>query len=195
MEIVPLVNLLREDPDHAIVPYRPTHEEYEMIGRSVPIACTDLIFVDMQDRFVLAYRRNACARGWWWMGGSLKAGMPLKESVEKIMMREIGFAPKGVKLLCILPHLWSERGEKPHEFGRHDIMFVHFIKVGEDTLAKINLDPKEYEPERGFLRFNGTQKVRPAVGTVYQLYQDYLYQKSLRGAIKNFIRKLFKPFK
>jgi len=171
MKSVPIVDLLKEDPNHKIVPYRSTDKEYAMIGRSVPIVCTDLIFVDKEDRFVLACRRNACARGWWWMGGSLKAGMTFEESVEKIMVREIGFSPKGVKLLCILPHFWSERGEKPHEFGRHDIMFIHYLKVHEETIAQIRLDPKEYEVERGFLRYDGKQEVRPAIREVYSIYR------------------------
>ncbi|MDP3725647.1 MAG: hypothetical protein Q8R36_00440 [bacterium] len=189
--LVPVLGPLWEDRDHRIIPWRPSDEEYAIIGQSVPIVCTDLVFVDSLDRFVLAYRKNACARGWWWMGGSLKAGMTMEESVGRIMVREIGWVPKDIKLLCVLQHFWSERGEKPHEFGRHDIMFVHFIKVSEDTLAKIRLDPKEYEPDRGFLRYDGTQQVRDAVAEVYRLYQDYVYQKSLRGMIRNFIRKLF----
>ncbi len=169
--LVPVLGPLWEDHNHGIVPHRPTDEEYEMIGRSVPIVCTDLIFVDNQNRFVLPYRKKACARGWWWMGGSLKSGMTFEESLAKIMMREIGFVPKDVKLLCILQHFWSERGEKPHETGRHDIMFVHFMKVDEDTIAKIKLDTNEYEADRGFLRYDGTQEVRKAVSEVYSVYR------------------------
>lgn len=171
MSTVPILGPLHEDPAHEIVAYRPSDLEYEMVGRSVPIVCTDLIFVDEQARFVLAYRRKACARGWWWMGGSLKAGMTREESVAKIMNREIGFVPEGIKLLCILEHFWSTRGEKPHKFGRHDIMFVHCVEVGEEIIRKIKLDPEEYEAECGFLRYDGTQEVRPAVSEVYKRYR------------------------
>ena len=175
MNLVPVIDLLKENRKHKIVPHHPTDEEYEMIGRSVPIVCTDLVFVDEQNRFVLAYRRNACARGWWWMGGSLKAGMTFKESIAKIMMREIGFMVPNVELLCVLPHFWSERGEKPREFGRHDILFIHMAQVDEYTIAKIRLNPKEYESGRGLMRYNGTQDVRSAVSVAYKFFKEFAY--------------------
>ena len=162
-----------EDPNFKVTP--PPREEvtpeiYAFIGRCVPIVCTDLVFIDDERRFVLAYRRNACARGWWWKGGSRKAGMTREASLAALMQREIGFMPDGVHHFAHFDHFWSERGEFPHEVGRHDIIDLHIVRVNEATIAKIKLDPTEYDAERGFMRYNGTQEVRPVVKAAYETY-------------------------
>ena len=59
-------------------------------------------------------------------GGGVKAGMTFEESLARIMKREIGFIPEGVKLLAFLNHFLAERGESPHGVGRHDVIFLHF---------------------------------------------------------------------
>lgn len=170
LQLVPFLGFFQEDPNHTITPLRPNDQDYAMVGQCVPITCTDLVFVDENDCFVLPYRRNACARGWWWKGGSIKAGMTFDKSYANLMKREIGFVPEQLTFLANLHHFWAERGEAPHEVGKHDVINLHYTKVDEATIAKIRLDPVEYEAERGFMRYDGTQEVRPVVHEAYRTY-------------------------
>ena len=134
--------------------------------------CTDVVFVDQAGCFVLAYRTVAAARGWWWKGGGMRKGETTEDSIARLMKREIGFVPENVQPLDSFFHQWEERAVEPKGNGQHDFIFLHFVHVDEDTIAKIRLDSKEYDVERGFMRYNGTQVVRPAIAGAYRLYRQ-----------------------
>jgi hypothetical protein len=62
----------------------------------LPVVCTDVVLIDTQGRFVLAKRRNACGRGWWWKGGGLAQDKTLEGNIASILRREIGQVPESV---------------------------------------------------------------------------------------------------
>lgn len=170
IEIVPNLGTYHEDPNHHIEHIRLSNEQYALATQALPVVCTDVVLVDQNGRFVLSYRKNPAAKGWWWSGGSWKAEYSREESIAKILQRELGFMPEKVTTLAVFDHFWSTRGEFPHKTGRHDIIFLHSVVIDEDTIAKIRLDPTEYDAERGFMRYDGTQEVRPAVKAAYELF-------------------------
>ena len=49
-----------------------------------------------------------------------------------------------------------------------------FVKVTEETLSKIVLDKEEYDEEQGFMRYDGSQEVRPVI---MEAYKTYLYSQ------------------
>ena len=144
--------------------------------------CTDVVFVDARDRFVLAYRVIDSAQGWWWKGGGMRKGETIDDSRNRLMKREVGFVPDGILILDQFFHQWDRRAEAPFENGKHDFIFLSFVKVNEDTIAKIRLDPSEYDPARGLMRYDGTQDVRPAVKAAYELYRK-LHAPKMREAL------------
>ena len=172
IEIVPSLGTFHEDPTHKIEHIRLSAEQYALATQALPVVCTDVVLVDDKGRFVLSYRKNPAAKGWWWSGGSWKAEFSREESIAKILNRELGFVPDKVTTLAVFDHFWSTRGELPHETGRHDIIFLHTVQVDEETIAKINLDPNEYDAARGFMRYDGTQDVRPAIRRAYELFRS-----------------------
>ena len=171
LEMVPHLGTFHETPGHQIERIRLSDEQYALATAALPVLCTDLVFVDEQDRFILAQRRNAAAKGWWWFGGSWKAEFTREESLAAVLTREIGFLPRGVTLLTFFEHFWATRREVPHETGRHDMIFLHYVKVNEEAIAKIHLEDDEYDAVEGLLRYDGTQEVRPAVKAAYELYK------------------------
>ena len=74
-------------------------------------------------------------------------------------------------MLTVFDHFWKLRGEEPREVGRHDIIFLHYVEIDEATIGKIALDPAEYDAERGFMRYDGSQEVRPVIRRAYDLFR------------------------
>jgi ADP-ribose pyrophosphatase YjhB (NUDIX family) len=132
--------------------------------------CVDIVFVDSEDRFVLAKRKIHSAQGWWWKGGSMRRGENIEEAISRLIKREIGFVPEGVTFLEQFFHEWDMRAEEPCGNGKHDLIFLHFARVDEETIRKIRLDKAGYDADAGFMRYDGTQKVRPAVADMYRKY-------------------------
>lgn len=170
LEIVPNLGTFHEDPTHHIERVRLSDEQYALATQALPVVCTDVVLIDTLGRFVLSYRNHPAAKGWWWSGGSWKAEYSREESIAQILQRELGFVPDKVTTLAIFDHFWSSRGELPHETGRHDIIFLHYVEVSEETIAHITLDPSEYDTDCGLMHYDGTQDVRPAVREAYELY-------------------------
>ncbi len=172
LEVIPHLGTFHEDPHHHIEPIRLTDHEYALATQALLVVCTDVVLVDEEGRYVLAYRRHPAAEGWWWKGGSWKAQDTRSESIARILERELGYAPRKVVMLAVFDHFWSLRGEVPHDAGRHDIIFLHYVVVDEATIANMKLDEREYESERGFMRYDGSQEVRPVVKAAYELYMS-----------------------
>ena len=141
--------------------------------------CTDVVFVDSLDRFVLAYRIIDSAAGWWWKGGGMRKGEEINDSLLRLMKREVGFVPEGIQLFSQFFHQWDRRAEAPCENGKHNLIFLSFVKVSEETISKIRLDANEYDPSRGLMRYDGTQEVRFAVSEAYALYKKKHASKSV----------------
>ena len=130
-------------------------------------------FLDEQGRFVLAFRRKAAGKGWWWLGGRERPGELPEQSLTRILLREIGFVPKDIRPLASFHHLWDERGEVPADCGRHDLIQLFLAYVSEKIISRIRLDPEEYDAEKGLLRYDGTQEVRTAVASSYRFFSTF----------------------
>ncbi len=154
----PLQNVFLDDETHA-----------KALDRYINV-CTDVVLVDEQNCFVLANRKVSAAQGWWWKGGGMRKGESPEESVDRLMKREIGFSLEGVTLLDIFFHQWCERKSPPSENGQHDLIMLHYARVSEETISRITLDPTEYDPNLGFIRYDGSQSVRPVIAHAYKLY-------------------------
>lgn len=159
-----------ENLQHRLPHVRLSDDEYARATAGLPVLCTDLVLVDEHDRFVLSYRNHPCAQGWWWMGGSWKAEFTREESLEHILKREIGFTPSNTVLFACFDYFWVTRREDPTDSGRHEMIFLHYMRVSEEIISRITLDPNEYDAARGLLRYDGTQEVRPAVKEAYALF-------------------------
>jgi hypothetical protein len=170
IEVVPDLGTFHEDKAHHVEKIRLSDEQYALATQALPVVCTDVVLVDREGRFILFYRNHSAAKGWWWSGGSWKAELSREESIAKILLRELGFVPEKVMTLAVFDHFWVTRRELPHETGRHDIIFLHTVVVDEETIANIKLDPSEYDAGQGFMRYDGSQDVRPVVKKAYELF-------------------------
>ncbi len=169
------VNFLGTYKEEGLPEFTPpflSDEEYARAQSALPIVCTDLIIVDDKGRFVLAYRLHPAAQGWWWKGGRMKTGDTPLASLTRLMQREIGFVPDGIRYFAHLHHLWAKRKESPQDTGKHDVIFLHSVVLDEKSIANIKLDPNEYDTERGLMRYDGTQEVREIVADAYRLYHS-----------------------
>ena len=146
-------------------------KDFAAATRKFPVVCTDVVLIDESDRFVLAHRRHACARGWWWMGGMLNANTTPARNIERILAREIGLGITSVTFLSQFFHQWSDTNERPGE-PRLDLILLHFARVSEQSLEHVVLDDAEYDSSYKFMRYDGTQAVRPVVHDMFLKFKS-----------------------
>lgn len=146
-----------------------SEKEFSASTSKLVVVCTDVVLVDSQDQFVLAYRRHACAQGWWWKGGINNMDRRPGKNIAALMQREISMVPSKVVFLAHYWHWWADTRERPGE-GRCDSIYLHVHRVGEETIAGLKLAPDEYDAAAGYMRYNGTQEVRPVMKAAYMRY-------------------------
>src|SRR3954468_17973634 len=66
-------------------------EIYQMVVRTMPIACVDLIVSNSAREILLVRRTNAPARGeWWFPGGRVHYGETREAAVKRQLLKECG---------------------------------------------------------------------------------------------------------
>ncbi|MFT7644524.1 MAG: ADP-ribose pyrophosphatase YjhB (NUDIX family) [Candidatus Paceibacteria bacterium] len=146
-----------------------TEQELSSATKKFTVVCTDVVLVDENNCFVLAYRKHSCAAGWWWNGGTLNANLTPAQNISRILEREINLIPQQVMFLDSFFHQWSDTRERPGE-ARLDFILLHFCKVSEAEINHILLDSSEYDSAYGLLRYNGTQEVRAVIVDMYRSF-------------------------
>jgi hypothetical protein len=95
-------------------------------------------------------------------GGAATTGLSAEDSVAKILRREIGDDPTNKPVpFAFYEHHWADSRERPGEY-RQDRIIAWRVDVHEEEIARITLDPNEYEVGAGLMRFDGSQEgLRP----------------------------------
>ena len=78
-------------------------EIYEMVLRSMPIPCVDLVVSNSASEILLVRRTNEPARGhWWFPGGRIHFGESREDAVRRQLMKECGLHGADVEELWTL---------------------------------------------------------------------------------------------
>jgi len=129
-----------------------TDKEYGRCMEAFPRACADIIAIEPRSkRFYLVKRIHHSALGVWNFGGGIRRGQLPGEAAVMNLERETGIK-LAVHELTFLYHtimFWKRRNPAPQELGEHTILYTFCFVPTAEEIAKIKLDPTEYDIAHG----------------------------------------------
>jgi len=110
----------------------PLNEFLEVVIRA-PLVSIDLIVRDDDGRVLLGLRRNAPARGYWFIpGGCIRKNETLDVAFGRIALDELGVTAQraDAHLLGVFDHLYDENAGDLPGFGTHYVVLAHALPQG-----------------------------------------------------------------
>ncbi len=118
-------------PERGGTPPLPREQFLEVVART-PLVSIDLVVRDGEDRVLLGLRRNAPARGFWFVpGGIIRKNETLDLAYSRITRNELGLAlhRRDSRLLGAYEHLYAENADDRPGFGTHYVVLAHAVTL------------------------------------------------------------------
>jgi hypothetical protein len=118
---------------------RVSKENYETVRKWSARHCHDaIIYLPEKNEILLAVRKGAPARGATWpFGGGQKGGIPVKESLKKLIQGEIGLRLSEIEAINQegpVDHFWKDGPYDGFDKGVHDVAMIYSgVGIGETT--------------------------------------------------------------
>lgn len=81
--------------------------------------------------------------------------------------------PKRLEFRACADYFWKDREQPPQDIGCHTFGITFSLEITSLEAHRIELDPKEYDPEVGLTKFNRAQlveaQVYPTILDIYDL--------------------------
>ena len=133
-------------------------QTYLQILDGMPIPCTDIIWINPEERiFYLAWRTVYATKGPWMFGGRQRRGESPRQAAVRLLQAEVGTLINQDDLYFIQWGIYFSKYRKqdPEENGVHNILF-HFCYCANDELviqAQQKLEPQEYDTAHGIKKY------------------------------------------
>jgi len=130
----------------------PQREFLEVVARA-PLVSIDLIVRDATGRILLGLRRNAPARGYWFVpGGCVRKNETLDIAFGRITFDELGVTASraDARFLGVYEHFYDENAGDQPGFGTHYVVLGHALPSG-----MIVTPPPEQHSEYRWLSVEG----------------------------------------
>jgi colanic acid biosynthesis protein WcaH len=122
-------------------------EEFEEVVRNTPLIAIDFIVENHKGEFLLGWRVNPPAKGFWFVpGGRVRKNEKFEDAFKRISLSEIGLGLKinDTIFLGIYEHIYPDENFSGNQsFGTHYVVIAYRLKL---TSPIINL-PKEQHTE------------------------------------------------
>ena len=118
-------------PDRSGTPPLPREQFLEVVARA-PLVSIDLVVRDSAGRVLLGLRRNAPARGFWFVpGGIVRKNESLEIAYGRITRSELGVElPRaGSRLLGVYEHFYAGNADDRPGFGTHYVVLAHAVTL------------------------------------------------------------------
>jgi colanic acid biosynthesis protein WcaH len=119
------------EADRGGSPPLPREQFLEVVART-PLVSIDLIVRDRAGRVLLGLRRNAPARGWWFVpGGAIRKNESLDVAFRRITRNELGRELRrgDSRLLGVYEHFYAENADDRPGFGTHYVVLAHSLTL------------------------------------------------------------------
>jgi colanic acid biosynthesis protein WcaH len=106
--------------------------DFADIIRHAPLISIDLIVRNHQDQVLLGKRRNAPAKGFWFVpGGRIYKGEQLATALKRILLEELGVdsSPQIPSYLGVYDHIYEDNVFDDPSFGTHYIVLAHQLEL------------------------------------------------------------------
>lgn len=123
-------------------------EEFKLVVQSAPLFSMDLVVLNGKNQILVGKRKNAPAKGYWFVpGGRVFKNEPLESAFERISNTELGhkFDYSSAKQLGLYDHFYGESvfGEG---ISTHYINAPYLIKFLDDLV--LNLPTEQHQEYR-----------------------------------------------
>ena len=118
-------------PERSGTPPLPREQFLEVVARA-PLVSIDLVVHDAAGRVLLGLRRNAPARGFWFVpGGIIRKNETLEMAYRRISRAELGIELQrsGSRLLGAYEHFYAENADDRPGFGTHYVVLAHAVTL------------------------------------------------------------------
>ncbi|MBV8063598.1 MAG: GDP-mannose mannosyl hydrolase [Nevskia sp.] len=108
-------------------------EQFLSVVAHAPLVSIDLIVRDGAGRVLLGLRRNAPARGTWFVpGGCVRKNETLDTAFVRISRDELGLAAQRgqAEFLGVFEHLYADNAGGEPGFGTHYVVLAHVLPAG-----------------------------------------------------------------
>ena len=120
-------------------------QDFKHLIKNAPLFAIDLVVLNEQSQILLGQRKNAPAKGYWFVpGGRVFKNESLEQAFKRISTTELGieiernqaFMPNGVWLLGLYDHFYHDSmfGE---ETDTHYINATHLIRLNEIQIPNL----------------------------------------------------------
>ena len=132
---------------------------YSHILDGMPIVCTDIVWINPEERsFYLPWRNVYAVKGPWGFGGRQRRGESPRQAAVRLLQKEIKFDVNPDDLLFVQwVILFSKyRKQQPQENGVHDVIFRYCYCATDELVNRVesSLDSEEYEVSRGIQKYD-----------------------------------------
>jgi colanic acid biosynthesis protein WcaH len=106
-------------------------EDFKHIVQNAPLFALDLVLMNPQGELLLGQRKNAPAKGFWFVpGGRVFKNESLEQAFLRISQAELGFAiaREQAKLLGLFDHFYADSALDP-QVSTHYINATHLIRL------------------------------------------------------------------
>ena len=139
-----------ENPFHEIEKNFLSEEEYsKAVSRFINV-CTDIIIInEKRETIFLPKRVVDPMKGLWVIGGGRLPGEEAPDSAVRCFLRETSLKidPRRLAPVGIYELIWATRKEEPQDAGKHDLIYTFSLKLSDEELTSIKLNPEEYDEE------------------------------------------------
>jgi len=110
-------------------------------------ACSDMLLLSPDGARVFVGKRCVHPQpDWWFVGGRIFPGETPVQSCCRLLQRELSLeiAPDRFQTVCCQSLAWGMRTQPPEAHGTTDSQVVLSLRLTEEEVTKVVLDPKEY---------------------------------------------------
>lgn len=115
--------------------------------RVAPLVSIDLVVTDPAGRMLLGLRRNAPAKGFWFVpGGRIRKGERLGAAFTRVAGSELGLelGPDDGRFLGVFEHLYDDNVSERGDFGTHYVVLAHGITLPTPALPAVDPQHRAY---------------------------------------------------
>jgi len=119
----------------SLVPVPQLHPRiFASVIKHTPLVAIDLVALNDRAEVLLGLRRNAPARGYWFVpGGRILKGETLSAAMARILRDEISLTPGECgtpELIGVFEHFYSENFMTAPGFGTHYVVLAYRLDIG-----------------------------------------------------------------
>jgi colanic acid biosynthesis protein WcaH len=123
-------------------------DEFSEVVKRTPLVSIDLIVKSDRGEILVGLRRNAPAKGFWFVpGGRILKDERVAQAFERISRDELGIRVpyEDAEFVGVFEHLYPDNFTEEQDFTTHYVVLAHQIKIDENSLNLPETQHSQYK--------------------------------------------------